>query len=789
MFNRPSSLRLPLLAILAAAPSLLNGVEAKAAGAPQAQASAAPALPALTSIAECVRDRKALAAVLVIDASGSLKDTDPKDQRVTAAKAAVESLAGLAEHDLDGEHPKVSISVGSFGVGFVETHPWTDLDYTTVEGVKTSIDTLATHDNEIDTDYAAALIGAKKSLETKVPGDGTNGPCRAIIWFTDGKYDIQDTKRGKQAATKDYASDIRLDRPGGPAALEKAGQELLCRQSGLVDELRTAKIGNLAVGLTTELKEADQGFLTALAMGTGPGGAKCGGVDARTTGAYVPVSNLSQLIAQFDAVGATIGYGVPGPVELDIPICAASPCPEGTKSLPIDVGISRFHLNVQTGSDDVSVVLTSPQGTVTLDPKPGTTDSTTKIGTTPLRVVWLSADVATLDVDLPVEDEAWAGEWTLALVRAAGATAVKVPGFRTFLYGTTAVELQKDSKVRTSAESEVKLGLLARRGGPAVSTRFLSETTVQAAAAIVSKASATTPSPLIFDPSGMTLLTVDKTTGVATGKAKGSATDPVVETVVQVTTKSGWKLAPVRVRAVPSGPPPPAPHEKGSGLGIVPLALGGIAILAALGGLMFFLLRRRRAMFIPLGHLRVAVHPARVAIDAVSRARVVWLTEEGQESQLRLNSAQFTNAFPTQRKKSFEVGPFRFTRHNRETDGLALVESPGKIVMSGPHSAEFALQSAKGSVAAPGDLHPFWVFSSERRQLGAGYTANANVTVDVSPTAEWSHQTSAPTGDTAFDGWLLIAATDDSELSAIERSVINDLPTLARQILRTDPSA
>ena len=48
----------------------------------------------------CVQERRGLQALLLMDESSSLQTTDPKNERVDAAKAALDSLASLAEHDL-----------------------------------------------------------------------------------------------------------------------------------------------------------------------------------------------------------------------------------------------------------------------------------------------------------------------------------------------------------------------------------------------------------------------------------------------------------------------------------------------------------------------------------------------------------------------------------------------------------------------------------------------------------------------------------------------------------------
>jgi hypothetical protein len=358
------------------------------ADAANAQAPAVPrdAIPALVRLAECVRDNRSVAALVLMDESGSLKKTDPDNQRVTAAKSAIESLANLAEHNIDGEKPQVQVAVGGFSVDYEEVAGWTDLTYGSVDSVKRSVDGLAGKNSGLDTDYAAALIGAKKVLDQK-----QSVPCRALLWFTDGKYDI-DPRKGK-TPTKAYAPQIKPFNK--PKELIAAGREIICKSGGLVDDLRNDKIGNIAVGLTAQLLPPDQAFLQALTNGKSPT-ESCGSIDGNTTGAFIPVNNLAELISSFDTVGATLGYGVQGKPELNIAVCSTTACPSGSRTFPVETGMSRVHISAQTGGKDVSISLKTPEQTIETAPQIGaqTTVTKTTIGSTSARIVWLAEDVA-----------------------------------------------------------------------------------------------------------------------------------------------------------------------------------------------------------------------------------------------------------------------------------------------------------------------------------------------------------------------------------------------------------
>src|SRR5687767_14124481 len=98
-------------------------------------------------------------------------------------------------------------------------------------------DMFAAHNRGIDTDYTAAWTGAQRDFATRsaaVAGSGGE-PCKALFWFTAGKFDIESRTTGE---AKDYAPDIAIDGPEAAEQLEQRGKELLCSEGGVVDGLR-----------------------------------------------------------------------------------------------------------------------------------------------------------------------------------------------------------------------------------------------------------------------------------------------------------------------------------------------------------------------------------------------------------------------------------------------------------------------------------------------------------------------------------------------------------------------
>jgi hypothetical protein len=101
--------------------------------------------------------------LMLVDESGSLVKTDPSNQRVVGAKAA---LSELVERGTTGGD----------------------------RGLQAQMDGFSTRNRGLDTDFAMALCGGQASLAARAAAlsqDGSAPPCQAMVLFTDGNYDIQ----------------------------------------------------------------------------------------------------------------------------------------------------------------------------------------------------------------------------------------------------------------------------------------------------------------------------------------------------------------------------------------------------------------------------------------------------------------------------------------------------------------------------------------------------------------------------------------------------------------------
>ncbi len=723
---------------------------------PSASATTDVGIAALSGLATCVRANKQVAVVLLIDESGSLKSTDPLNRRVVAAKSALDSLAGLAEREIDGSRPKVLVSVATFSGDYSTLVPWAELNYTKLGQLTGDIESLTTRNSGLDTDYASALLGAQQALTTQ-----TAVPCRAVMWFTDGRYDIE-SRRGGALPAKTYAPNARSARD-----IVDQGKQLICQPKGLADQLRGSQTGNLVVGLTGGLRPADQDFLEALATGSAGSGAAattCGSVDGRLTGAFLPVNDLSELVASFDAVGALLGLGVQGKPQLDIPVCAQTVCAEGTREFPVDLGMSAVHTSAQVGGNDISVVLRSPEGTITLNN--GGQDPRVEqfvLGTTKGRAVWLATDVVTIDVALPAASVKWSGAWALTLVKTtASAKPVIAPGFRTFYYSSISANITTPAASQpTENGDKLAVELIDRPGGSALLPQVVGSMTISMLAGHDDGSVNPAMEATLGAPQGAVF--VGSVPSPAAGKNPGKM---LVE--IRLTTKSGVKLIPTRVSFERAARPVPLVAPRTKTVTTRRAIIIGVALLLSLVVCAAALhLRQRRRTLPPMRNVQVIARPVRVAFDSVGRHRIVWLGQDGAESQFRLSTVTFESTLPTKRTHDLTIGDIRFSKHPPSGDVRAT--TVGALMMTGPETDSSKLACSVDTVTVPSSFSPMWVFAAE-----------LNDEAGAIPGRQSNHRR-----DRAFDGLMILMINSVDQIPMLERSVLQDLPGLARFQLRS----
>jgi hypothetical protein len=192
-----------------------------------------------------------------------------------------------------------------------------------------------------------------------VEADAGEPPCKALLWFTDGQFEIRDRlttdDADRHGRVKDWAPEISLTAPGsGERAVEFGLRQRLCPPGGLADQLRAADVANIVVALSDRIDPSDEGVLRRIALGRGRGG-RCG--DLPAYGAYREGNDLIRL---FDRFASDLGPdgGGPGEPPDPRPACPGTDCPEGRQSFTIDPGIGRFH----PSRSQVAATSTSPCG-------------------------------------------------------------------------------------------------------------------------------------------------------------------------------------------------------------------------------------------------------------------------------------------------------------------------------------------------------------------------------------------------------------------------------------------
>lgn len=269
-----------------------------------------PPIEALDRLAECVSTKRHVAVALLIDESGSLSTTDPEATRVDAVKASLQALRGLVSAKVSGETPQIDVRVAGFSNDVAWEGPWTPLSATGDDGLDEVVEGFTDRDQRMDTDYYNAVVGASDALEQRALDLGQSAPkgvCKVALWFTDGGYLLGQRQRSKDVeeygTEKSYAPDVSLRTKEGATEARDIGLRKLCAPNGPVDRLRKDGVFDVAVAIRPEAAKPDtldpDAFLDSLMTGKGAGDAVCGAVDGSTSGAYLPVDDVSSLVDRF----------------------------------------------------------------------------------------------------------------------------------------------------------------------------------------------------------------------------------------------------------------------------------------------------------------------------------------------------------------------------------------------------------------------------------------------------------------------------------------------------------
>ncbi|MCB0971853.1 MAG: VWA domain-containing protein, partial [Acidimicrobiales bacterium] len=372
---------------------------------------------AIDDLVGCVQGSRNLLVLFMIDESASLKQTDPDDQRVDAARSALESLVALATSEGEGS-PAVSVSLAAFADDFREVRDWTAVTTDSASGLQESLATFADLEDGIGTDFVTALDGARESLAdeaAEVTANGGTAPCRALLVFTDGGYDIAVRESAEDqeelGVTKPYAPDVELTSPEAVAEAEALGRAALCDPGGLADQLRSDDVTVLTVALSSDVARRAQYPLAAATAGTADD-YTCGTPSERAPGAYLPAEGVDVLITRFNEVGTRLAGGNEVPGEDHVAICDRDACEGGTRTFQLDASLRRAQVVALAPEPGSMLVLQSPGGTVLRIDEP----ITTEVGDVEVRARGLAERGLAVDLIRPIEVADWNGEWTASIV-------------------------------------------------------------------------------------------------------------------------------------------------------------------------------------------------------------------------------------------------------------------------------------------------------------------------------------------------------------------------------------
>lgn len=414
-----------LLAALAALAVLVTGGAAGAqadpdpgTGDPPAEV-AAPADP-FDRLAACVGAEGRLLVVLLVDESASLRETDPDDQRVAAARAALRSIDLLRGTDAGGGSVAIDVLVSTFSFDFAEVDGWSPLTAETRGAVDDRIAGLADRDESMDTDFHNALDGARRALAdraTESAGTSGGNVCKAILLFTDGSYTLGPRTTAEQrerfGTTKTYAPGVVLDSEEAASEATREGVTALCREGGVADQVRADRITLVSVPLGE-----GSGLLEALTTGESEE-RTCGDPGTDTPGAYLPAPDTDELLRTFDLVASRIGGGSPLDDPLRAVPCEDDVCDEAAVGFAVSPSFRRIHVFAAVPGDGSRVVLRPPEG----DEREIAPDEAVDedVAGVPVTARWIAERAVVIDLEVP-DDGTGAGEWQVALVGREGET-------------------------------------------------------------------------------------------------------------------------------------------------------------------------------------------------------------------------------------------------------------------------------------------------------------------------------------------------------------------------------
>ncbi|MGH8906086.1 MAG: hypothetical protein ACRD0K_06150 [Egibacteraceae bacterium] len=504
----------------------------------QAQEGATSASP--TTVASCLASRQHLLVLALIDESGSLVDTDPGARRVDGLGLALRTLARFGDRDEVGsDAPTIEVMLAGFADGFRRHSSWTVLNEDTLPGVEAGSEEFRGRTVGL-TDFVAALQGAQTVLAqraSEVEQDSGQPPCRLLLFFTDGGYDLDND-------------------PSARSEEETRGVAQMCDPGGTADQLRAAETTIVAVALIPTQAPFDQTLLREIAEGG------CGR-RREPPGTYLPTDGLDQLLGAFDcAIAEALGGTGTSPCG-EGPTCAQVADRAGARTFELDESLREFHVLLHVGAREIEVQITSPAADQPHRVTPGQSGSFA-LGTAMLDVESAGDLDLVIDGVLPPGTDDWVGRWTITFVDPDGRHSETIACSYITVFGGLAPRVEPLPTLRVGERADFEIKVVDAEGSPRTPQEF-----VQAA-----RVTAT-----VTDPEGnVEALVVEGATSGGPYRTSYTVPDgttaPYVHLAVtlEVTTRDGLRLKPsTQTYRIPVQPPSDYPMIEPPDLRLSPI--------------------------------------------------------------------------------------------------------------------------------------------------------------------------------------------------------------------------
>ncbi|MFN8019611.1 MAG: VWA domain-containing protein [Acidimicrobiales bacterium] len=425
--------------------------------------------PAIDDLVGCVQGSKRLLVLFLIDESASLKQNDPENRRIDAARSALDSLTALASSE-GAAAPEVQVAMAAFSNDYRLVQDWTAAGTGTQQKLDDALGSFSTLNKGIDTDFVNALTAGQEALAdqaAEITAAGGAAPCKAVLLFTDGGYDIavRPTKEDQDrlGLTKPYAPNVPLTNQANVTRVEAAGREALCRKGGLADRLRNDDVTLLTVALSGSVTRRAQLPLAAASAGTADD-YRCGTETERPQGAYLPAEGIDVLVAHFNEIGARLAGGNVLPGSDQVKVCdGKEPCEEGTRTFTLDDTLRQAEILALAKGSGTLVRLEGPKGAVANITAAGTT----KVGDVAVTARDVAGRGLSIRMERPANLDTWSGQWRVSIQAPKGDQAGTDATLQIFVFSDISITVTSLRPLTRGASSPIEAKLSIPGGADA----------------------------------------------------------------------------------------------------------------------------------------------------------------------------------------------------------------------------------------------------------------------------------------------------------------------------------